>query len=190
MPSKSSNVGRTSWIFYAYQFLISIIVLFLLYQTAFKNDRIAYVDSSKVLNEFKGSEKAKKDFQTKAKAWQANIDTMTNEVKASIGNYEKTLAGMSAKEQSMAKELIRSKQKQMSDYQQAIQDNARQEDAKLTQTVVTQINSFLTRYGKKHNYKMILIANQSGTIAYAREGLDITDEVVKELNDEYTEGSK
>lgn len=169
---------------------ISISVLFLIIITLsgflfFKNDKIAYVDSAKILTEFKGAAQAKKAYETKAKTWQANIDTLTMGVQNAIKKYEKDLASMSVKEQELSKRLIGNQQKQLEDYQRAIQDNARQEDGKLTQTVVTQVNAFLLDYGKKNNYKMILIASQAGTIAYAREGLDITEEVIKELNEQY-----
>jgi outer membrane protein len=48
----------------------------------------------------------------------------------------------------------------------------------------------MATYGKQHNYKIILIANQSGTIAYAREGLDITPEVIEGLNKDYVPAGK
>lgn len=162
------------------------ILVFILYGFLFfKNDKIAYVDSSKILNEYKGATEAKKAYEYKVKTWQANIDTLTMGVQGAIKKYEKDLAGMSTKEQELSKRLIGTQQKQLEDYQRAIQENARQEDGKLTQTVVTQINAFLTDYGKKNNYKMILIASQAGTIAYAREGLDITEDVITELNSQY-----
>jgi len=178
---------KINYFFWIYHIVIAISVIFLLFSLIFRNEKIAYVDSGKILNEYKGSVTAKKAFQSKATVWQGNIDTLTNEVKKSIQEYEKTLATMSPKEQSLAKQLIQTKQKELADYQRACQANAKQEDGKLTQTIVSQINSFLLDYGKKHNYKLILIANQSGTIAYARDGLDITTEVIADLNNEYAE---
>ncbi|MDB5089163.1 MAG: outer membrane protein [Mucilaginibacter sp.] len=165
-------------------------VIFLLFNYFFKNDKIAYVDSARILNEYKGSSEAKKAFQSKAKVWQANIDTLTNEVKSAIQKYEKSIATMSPKEQELNKQLIQAKQKQLADYQRAIQGNAKDEDGKLTQRIVSQINAYLLKYGKKHSYKMIFIANQSGTIAYAREGLDITTTVIEDLNSEYLADKK
>lgn len=170
----------------AYQAIVLCAVIFLLCIFFFKNDKIAYVDSGKILNDYKGSAEAKKAYQSKARVWQANIDTLTNEVKASIQKYEKSLATMSKKEQDLSRQLIQSKQKQLADYQRGIQENAKQEDGKLTQSIVSQINSYLAKYGKAHNYKLILIANQSGTIAYGREGLDITSDVIEGLNAEYS----
>jgi outer membrane protein len=185
IQSPSTLKTSINYGFWIYNSLIVIVLVFLLYNQVFKNDKIAYVDSGKIFNEYKGSAEAKKAYGAKAQVWQANIDTLTNEVKAAIANYEKSLATMSKKEQDLAKQLIQSKQKQLADYQKGIRDNAQQEDGKLTQAVVANINAFLTKYGKEHNYKIILIANPSGTIAYARDGLDITNDVIEELNSTY-----
>ena len=158
-------------------------VLFLfLYIFILKNDKIAYVDSGKIMNEYKGAIQAKKAYDTKAREWQSNIDTLAMDLQNSIKKYERDLAKMSPKESELSKQLLANKQKQLADYQKAIRDNAAQEDAKHYKEIVSEINAFLLKYGKDHNYKMILIANQSGTIAYAREGLDITVQVLEELN--------
>jgi outer membrane protein len=187
---KNPATPQINYLKLIYQSLLTLAVLFLLFSYFFKNDRYAYVDSGKILNDYKGSAEAKKAYQSKAKVWQANIDTLTGEVQTAIKNYEKSLATLSKKEQELSKQLIQAKQRQLADYQRGIQNNAKEEDGKLTQSIVAQINAYLTQYGKQHNYKMILIANQSGTIAYAREGLDITAEVLQGLNDEYSSGKK
>lgn len=164
--------------------LVSVLVL-CGYVLFFKKDEIAYVDSSKILSEFKGAEEAKTAFSKKTKTWQLNIDSLTTEIQDAIKKYEKDLATMPVKEQELSKQLLGSKQKQLSDYQNAIRQNAQHEDSKLSQAVVAQVNTYLVKYGKSHKYKLILIANQSGTIAYAREGLDITKDVIEGLNKDY-----
>jgi outer membrane protein len=189
-PVTQTTEKKINYTFWIYHAIVTGAVLFLLFIYLFKNDKIVYVDSARILNEYKATAEAKKAFESKAKVWQDNIDTLTNQMKNSVGAYEKSLATMSPKEQNLSKQLIQSKQKQLSDYQRSVQDNAKQEESKLTQGIVSEINSFLSAYGKKHNYKMILIANASGTIAYARDGLDITTEVIDELNNEYQEKSK
>ncbi len=168
-----------------FNIIVAIGIVFLLFQYIFMNDKVGYIDSAKILNEYKGAGNAKKTYDIKAKRWQSNIDTLTNEVQKAIKEYEKGLNSMSSKEQQLSKQLIATKQKQLAEYQKAIQENANLENSKLLQGVVSQVNAFLLKYGKEHNYKLILIANQSGTIAYAREGLDITNDVIQELNEEY-----
>ncbi|MGY4538201.1 Skp family chaperone for outer membrane proteins [Mucilaginibacter sp. UYNi724] len=116
---------------WSYRILLLSAVLFLLFDFFFYSEKIAYVDSARILNEYKGSAEAKKAYESKAKVWQSNIDTLTNEVKAAIQTYEKSIAIMSKTEQDLSRQLIQSKQKQLSDYQRGIQENAKQEDGKL-----------------------------------------------------------
>jgi len=150
-----------------------------------KNQKVVYVDSSKLLNQYKGMEAARAAYQQKAGAWKANIDTLANEIQQQIFKYEKEGKSMTAKERQLSQELIRNKQKQFADYQQAMNTQAQQEDAKMTQEVVTQINAYLKKYGEAKGYKIILAATQYGNLAYADESLDITDEVLAGLNKEY-----
>lgn len=142
-------------------------------------ERIAYIDAARILREYKGAVDARKELEGKTQQWQANIDTLTADVQKAISEYE-----ASQKKDQAGRNRIREKQNQLTRYQQAIQQNATEEEAKATSQVVEKVNAFLATYGKEHGYKLILIANQVGTIAYAAEGMDITDEVLKILNSE------
>ncbi len=146
--------------------------------------KIAYVDSGRLLNGYKAMIEARKEFEKKQAGWQANVDSLTTDVQDAIKQYEKVAAGGSSNEKQMARELINTKQKQLYDYQNALRQNAGVEEQRLSQQVLTTVNAYLLRYGKKHNYKLILIA-ANGNIAYADDDMDLTDMVVEELNKEY-----
>jgi len=150
-----------------------------------KDQRVVYVDSNKLLNSYQGMVDARAAYQQKASAWKANIDTLANEVQQQIFKYEKESSKMTVKERQLSEELIRAKQKQFTDYQQATNTQAQQEDSKMTGEVVTQINAYLKKYGESNGYKIILAATEYGNLAYADEGLDITEAVLEGLNKEY-----
>ena len=156
----------------------------LVYYIAFANTKIVYVDSQKLLDGYKGMIEARKEYDKKREVWQSNIDTLTKDVQNAIKNYSKNLATGTEKEKQLSHELIQSKQKELIDYQNAIKQNAQQEQDRLNQQVLTTVNAFLLRYGKKNGYKMILIA-ANGNIAYADPSMEITDKIVEELNKEY-----
>jgi outer membrane protein len=151
-----------------------------------KPDKVVYVDTSKLLNNYKGMQAARAAYQSKAGAWKSNVDTLTSEVQQLIFKYEKESASLTVKERQLSQELIRSKQKQLADYQQALNTQAQQEDARMTSDVVTQVNAYLKKYGESKGYTVILAATEYGNLAYADEGLDITDEVLEGLNNEYS----
>jgi outer membrane protein len=150
------------------------------------NQKVVYVDSSKLLNNYKGMQAARAAYQQKAGAWKSNVDTLAGEVQQLIFKYEKENSLMSAKERQLSQELIRNKQKQLADYQQAMNTQAQQEDARMTSDVVVQVNAYLKKYGESKGYTVILAATEYGNLAYADEGLDITDEVLEGLNKEYS----
>src|SRR5690606_18241039 len=110
------------------------------------------VDSNKLVNGYQGMLDARKVYQQKATSWKANIDTLTSEVQRQIMDYEKTSAGMTAKERQLSEELIRTKQKQLYEYQQAMNTQAQQEDSKMTGEVLTQINAYIKKYGESNGY--------------------------------------
>lgn len=165
---------------------LCVIVMFMLLSFyVFSPNKIAYVDSAKLLNGYKAMVEARKEFEKKQATWNANVDTLMKDVQDAIKKYEKLAATGTEKERQMAKELITGKQKQLYDYQNATRQNAAQEEQRLNQNVLTTVNAFLLRYGKKHHYKMILIA-ANGNIAYADADMDITETIVEALNKEYS----
>ena len=150
-----------------------------------KKEELAYVDSSKLINNYTGMLEARKAFEDKSMLWRANIDTLTRAVRMAISTYEKQASSMSEKEQDLSKELIETKKLQLADYQKAINEKARQEDILMTNRVIDEINNYLEVYGKKEGYHLIIAATEYGNVAYAEKGIDVTDEVLAELNRQY-----
>jgi outer membrane protein len=168
--------------------LLTIITGYLSWQA--QQHRIAYVDSPKLLNGYQAMLDARKDYAIKSRTWQANVDTLSAGVQRAIRDYERKANAMTPKERNLSTELLHAKQRELINYQRAIQESAQQEDDKSTRLVVTEVNAFLERYGKAHGYELILVATPSGSIAYAKAGLDLTAEVVAQLNKEYVKHTK
>ena len=164
---------------------ITFIGLIILYYLHFSAQKIVYVDATRLLNNYQGMIDARQAYQQKAQSWQANVDTLASEVQRSIQAYEKESAALSTKEKALSQELIRTKQRQLADYQQAIREQAAQQDNEMTGSVLEQVNVYLRSYGEKNNYRIILAATEYGNLAYADEGIDITDEVLEGLNKTY-----
>jgi outer membrane protein len=165
--------------------LINLAGLFVIAYITYQRSSIVYVDSNKIINNYKGMLDARKVYQQKAAGWKANIDTLAKEVQGQIMKYEKENSKMTARERQLSQELIHTKQKQLMEYQQAMNAQAQQEDSKMTTEVMSQINAYIKRYGEAKGYNVVMAATEYGNIAYADEGLDITDVVLEGLNREY-----
>lgn len=163
---------------------LSLLILLIFYIVLNPAPRIAYVDSVKLMNGYQGMIDARKVYQQKATGWQANIDTLAMEVQQRIADYEKTSAKMSAKERDLSRELIRNKEQQLREYQQVLNSQAQEEDAKMTNDVVSQVNTYIKEYGESNGYTVILAA-VNGNIVFAKDAIDLTDEILEGVNKNY-----
>jgi outer membrane protein len=165
--------------------IISLTSIVLFQSFIHQKSDIVYVDSEKLLSNYTAMIDARKEFNKKKEVWKANIDSLASQVQDGIKKYEKIAVGGSEKERLMAKEIISNRQRQLYDYQTALKQKASEEEQEKTQSVLSSVNTYLLKYGKQHKYRLILIAS-GGNIAYAEEGIDITDKIVEALNKEYS----
>lgn len=149
------------------------------------SSELVYVDVNKLMDGYKRTKVAKAEFDKKANIMKANIDSLVGNWEKELKNYEKERASMSPKELKLKQELLGNKQEQINGYQEAIQKNIQEEDKKVTQTVINDINDYVKEYGKNKGYKIIFGASGGGNIMYAAESTDLTAEILKGLNTEY-----
>jgi outer membrane protein len=162
---------------------IAIIVLFTM-QLMRKGD-VAYIETSVLLQKYEGMKVARAEYDKKAGLWKANSDTLVKGWEAELKSYEKERAHMTAKERELKEQLLRNKQQQISNYRDAIDKKSKEEEEKMMQTVFSEVNEYVSAYGKLHGYNFILGANGSGNILYAKKSLNLTEEIVDALNKEY-----
>jgi outer membrane protein len=148
-----------------------------------KQERIAYVDAMRLLNGYKGMQAARQEFETKSGMLRANLDTLRTELQNEIANYERTTGKISSKEKALMEELISTKQQQYIHYENVVNEKIQKEDQEITTKVLERVNDYVRKYGEEKDFEIILAATQYGNIVYARDGMDITDEVLKELNE-------
>ncbi|WP_299223288.1 OmpH family outer membrane protein [uncultured Aquimarina sp.] len=146
---------------------------------------LVYVDVNKLLDGYKRTKIVKAEFDEKAKTMKSNVDSLLADWQKELKTYEKERSGLSKKELELKQQLLGNKQQQINNYQQAVQKQLQEEDKKVTQTVINDINDFVKEYGKKNGYKVIFGATGSGTIMYGEESADLTDKVLEELNAEF-----
>jgi outer membrane protein len=57
----------------------------------------------------------------------------------------------------------------------------------MNQLLMDSLNNFLKRYNEKMNFDYIFSYNRGGSILTANDSLDITNEVLKLLNEEFVQ---
>jgi outer membrane protein len=147
------------------------------------SSELVYVDVNKLLDGYKRTKIVKAEFEEKAKVLNANVDSLMTDWQKELKAYEKERSSMSNKELELKQQLLSNKQEQINNYQQAIRKQITDEDKKSTQTVINDINDYVKEFGAENNYKIIFGASGSGNIMFASEGSDLTEKVLKGLNE-------
>jgi outer membrane protein len=154
------------------------------------SDKVAYVESGKLLDGYQGMKDARRNFEAKAKRWDAQNKTLLQGFQSAVQKYQQQAGSMTAEQRASTEQQLQGRQQQVGMEQEKLQRQAQEEEAKMTQQVLERMNKQMEVYGKQNGYRLILIAAPSGTIAYGRKDLDITTQVLKHLNTEYASKKK
>jgi outer membrane protein len=152
---------------------------------AVAGEKIAYIESGRLLDGYQGMKDARRSFEAKAKGWERQNQALVSSFRTAVEAYQKQAPGMSAEQRAATEEKLQAQQQESGMQQEKIARQAQEEEAKLTQTVLESVNKKVEAYGKANGYKLILIAAPSGTIAYGRKDMDITVPVLAYLNGQY-----
>jgi outer membrane protein len=152
---------------------------------AVAGEKIAYIESGRLLDGYQGMKDARRSFEAKAKGWERQNQALISSFRTAVEAYQKQAPGMTAEQRAAAEGKLQEQQQASGVQQEKIGRQAQEEEAKLTQTVLESVNKKVEAYGKANGYKLILIAAPSGTIAYGRKDMDITVPVLAYLNGQY-----
>lgn len=151
----------------------------------FTKPKIGFIYNTKVLEKYEGVKDSQKLYRQKEGAFKANIDTLEKELISSIKNYQLEAKGLTDKERLLTEQILSKKQSDLAKYKEAVGAQIRDEDQKLTANVMNQINTYVLKYSKENGYDFILGTSSEGSLFYAADKYDVTEDVVKGLNKEY-----
>jgi outer membrane protein len=185
MKNKIST-NNTNWGLWSISILALIFSVFsLAHEFLNRQDDVVSVDAVKLMFKYRGIEDAKKALLSRNREWQGNLDTLKKELQAAVADYGKNKATASKREIKLMEEVVQSRQHNLANYQQAMEDQMKKQNEELAGKILTKVNDYVKRYGKRKGYTIILAATQLGNVAYANESVDITDQVLVGLNEEY-----
>jgi len=162
--------------------IIIALVVLVTFSSCQKQQKIAFVDNTKVVNEFNKKVDFEAKFKTKIEAFNKKADSLQQLIQMEAQLFQTRAAKM---KQSKAEEEYNAllQKKQMQDYQLNTEEKALQaEGQKEIDTLVKQVKAFVKEYGKANGYTFILGANEAGSVLYGAEATDITKTVLEALN--------
>jgi len=155
-----------------------------------KEVKTAYVDTSKLLEEYTEAKDIEAKYKAKSDEMGRELEAEVNRFKSEAANFQKNAqANGQAWAQQKGAELQKREQ-QLSYAQQAMIQQLQQESGTEMDTLVKSVKKYIKDYGKKEGYAYIYGTGEAVSILYAEDKYDITDELIKLLNDKYKSSGK
>jgi outer membrane protein len=155
---------------------------------------IVYIDLDRILMEYDMANDLRSVVETKAQSIMAEINRrgkkLENEVKTFQEKFDKGLMTRSVAEAQGQK--LQQQELEFNNYAAQKQQEVQEEQVVTMNQIIDAIQTFLNKYNEEKQYAMI-ITNQGGApVITADPALDITEDVIAGLNDEYikTKSSK
>jgi outer membrane protein len=146
--------------------------------------RFGYIDSGRIFIEYTAAKEAQARFDRQVQGWRdeaAEKEKLVNQLRAEVRDQSPILSPLKRQEKEEAL------QKAISEYERFIQDvwgpqgRASQENERATTDVVRMIRTAVEKVAGEKNLNLVL-DSASGVIIYADKTLDLTSDVLTELN--------
>ena len=141
-------------------------------------DKIGYVDLARVFDEYQKTKQFDKSLETKGASKQADRDKMVADIKKLRDEAE--LLSAKAKDDKQA--AIDEKIKTLQEYDRTTRDSLRRERDGMVRDILKEIETVIQDFGKSQGYSYIF---NDRVLVYKSEGSDLTNQVIKALNDSY-----
>lgn len=147
--------------------------------------KIAFVRSQDLVYSYLGMKEVQNNFETQKQLWQHTMDTIRTDYKEALKLYHVEARQLSLEEKKERQTYLQRLEQNMIQYAEVVQKTSKKEEERMLEGVLNQVNSFVQEYGKRKGYDVIFGTTLSGNILYGKEVIDITNELVAELNQTY-----
>lgn len=150
-----------------------------------EQEKIVFVDRTELLKEYQGRKDIETKYKDKFEKLDIKKDSVSKALQIEAKDFQDQAKSMSqAKAQEKYNGLMQ-KQQYWTEQFQNQEYMIGQDSQKEIDTLLKKVKKFIGTYGKEHKYTYILGSNDAGSVMYGEESKDITEDVLKALNDEY-----
>ncbi|MDB2492892.1 OmpH family outer membrane protein [Flavobacteriaceae bacterium] len=165
---------------------LAIVFLTIISLTACQQQKIGFVDNSVLINEYQERKDVEASLNTKIEAFKTRTDSLRSAFELEIKEAELKARTMSQSAIQTLSQELQQKEQVLSQRVQFEQQQIAQESQTLNDSIINRVKAFVQDYGKSNNYNFILGSNEAGSVLYGEEASDLTQEILKALNENYS----
>jgi len=154
--------------------------------------QIAYINTDSLLSNYKFFEDMQNELAAKKSKAERQLITRGQSLQEEASSVEKRIqAGLLSNNQiKEAQQMLGQKEQELIAYRETIMAGLIEEEKVLNNRLYDSLTTYLKEYNKQKKYQYIFGYTKAGSILLADDKLDITEEIVKGLNDRYSKSTK
>lgn len=152
--------------------------------------KTAYVDTTKLLDEYQEAKDIESKYKVKSEEMGRELEGKAHQWKLDAASFQKEAQAKGPQWAQLKGQELQKREQELGVMQQTMMQQLQRESGAEMDTLVKQIKNHIKDYGKKKGFDYIYGTGDAATVLYAKDNYDITQEILKELNDKYKGSAK
>ncbi len=154
-------------------------------------ETVVFVNQDSLLSKYNYAKDVTKKMQDKGKSAQNDLASRGQAFQREVAEYQKNQTTLPADQRQSTEQRLQREQQDLQGYQQNATAQFQNEQATEAGKVYDKVADFVKVYAKEKGYKLVLTYSKANpTVLYGDASLDVTSDVIKRLNDAYTNDKK
>ncbi|MDN3690560.1 OmpH family outer membrane protein [Cyclobacterium jeungdonense] len=147
--------------------------------------KVAYIVTDSVINNFVYFKEKSAEIAEKGKKYEGELTNRARGFEQEVQNFQSSASSMTINQARAKEEELVTKERNLVAFRENIMQELSADETKLYNDVYDMIQEYLDSYAAENDLEMILSYTRGGGVWYANKSLDITDSVVKGINEDY-----
>jgi outer membrane protein len=147
--------------------------------------KIAYIKSDSVLKYYDYFKEMKTVLEAKGNKLNQDLQNRGQSLQNEITSYQRNISNLTIGQAKALEEDLGKKQQNFRLYQQSLEQELANDQNKLTESLYGRITTFLKKYADGSGLQVVFKFDQSSDVLFGGAGIDISQDVIKGLNEDY-----
>lgn len=150
-----------------------------------ENIAIAYINSDSLQTNYQFITDKSTELETQKVNAEAEYRSRVQGLQKEVESLRQNIGNMTPNRARAYQEELQQKEQNLMIYRDQLGSDLLAQEGAITQELYERVTAFLKDYGKQNNIQLVMYYSQASGILYAHEGMDITNDVVNQLNEAY-----
>jgi outer membrane protein len=147
--------------------------------------KIAYINSDSVLKYYEFFNVNKDKLEAKGKKLDQDFRNRAQSLQNDISSYQRNVGSMTIGQAKAVEEDLGKKQQNLQLYQRSLEQEIMTDQAKMNEDLYAKITAYLKQYGEEKGLQVVLKYDPTSDLLFGGKALDITQDVIKGLNEAF-----